>query len=157
MSEVSASVAIEASLADVWEWHFDPAGWPIWADGFGTVVSSEGYPEKGGRLRWRSTPAGRGEVSVPAHIRTISATVSSGGNPLSCNTIPTRGRTVRRSECGSRPRTRTVPDVAGASPSTTSSREVFPAPLVPSNANSSPRRTEKLTSRTASNPRPPPL
>ena len=66
------------------------------------------------------------------------------------------GRTVRRSECGSRPSTRTVPDVAGASPSTTSSREVFPAPLVPSKANSSPRRTEKLTPRTASNP-PPPL
>ena len=60
-------------------------------------------------------------------------------------------------ERGSRPSTRTVPDVAGASPSTTSSRDVFPAPLVPSNANSSPRRTEKLTPRTASNPRRPPL
>ncbi|MEO8093286.1 MAG: SRPBCC family protein, partial [bacterium] len=63
MSEVSASVAIEASLAEVWDYHFDPAGWPIWADGFEAVVSSEGYPQQGGRLRWRSTPAGRGEVS----------------------------------------------------------------------------------------------
>lgn len=63
MSEVSASVSIEASLAEVWEHHFDPAGWSIWADGFGTVVFSEGYPEQGGHLRWRSTSAGRGEVS----------------------------------------------------------------------------------------------
>ena len=43
-------------------------------------------------------PTGRGAVSVPAHIRAVSVTVSSGGNPLSCNTIPTRGRTTRRSE-----------------------------------------------------------
>lgn len=63
MSEVSASVAIAASLAEVWEHHFDPAGWPSWADGFGAVVSNEGYPAQGGCLRWRSTPAGRGEVS----------------------------------------------------------------------------------------------
>ena len=63
MSEVSASVAVSASLAEVWDLHFDPSGWPVWADGFGAVVSSEGYPEAGGRLRWRSTSAGRGEVS----------------------------------------------------------------------------------------------
>ena len=100
----------------------------------------------------RASPTGRGAVSVPAHIRAISVTVKSAGNPLSCNTIPIRGRTTRRSRSGSRPSTRTVPDDAGASPSTTSSRDVFPAPLVPSNANNSPRRTEKLTPRTASNP-----
>ena len=31
-------------------------------DGYGSVIESEGYPEAGGVLRWRSTPAGRGEV-----------------------------------------------------------------------------------------------
>ncbi len=33
------------------------------------VVENEGYPREGGRLRWRSTAAGRGEVSeqVLAH------------------------------------------------------------------------------------------
>jgi hypothetical protein len=32
-------------------------------DGFKAVESAEGYPEPGGTLRWRSTPAGRGSVS----------------------------------------------------------------------------------------------
>lgn len=33
------------------------------------MISNEGYPREGGRLRWSSTPAGRGEVSeeVLAH------------------------------------------------------------------------------------------
>jgi hypothetical protein len=63
MSEVSAAVEIEASLAGTWDYHFDPRYWPTWADGFGSVVASEGYPQQGGRLRWRSSSAGRGEVS----------------------------------------------------------------------------------------------
>jgi uncharacterized protein YndB with AHSA1/START domain len=63
VSEVSATVAVSASLAEVWDYHFDASGWPVWADGFGAIVSAEGYPAAGGRLRWSSTSAGRGEVS----------------------------------------------------------------------------------------------
>ena len=63
MSEVAESIAIAASLAEVWDYHFDPGGWPSWVDQFGAVVASEGYPEQGSTLRWRSTPAGRGEVT----------------------------------------------------------------------------------------------
>jgi uncharacterized protein YndB with AHSA1/START domain len=63
VSTVSASVEIAASLAEVWDYYFDPRGWPAWVDGFDRVVASEGYPEAGGSLRWRSIPAGRGEVT----------------------------------------------------------------------------------------------
>ena len=63
MSAVSESVLIEASMAEVWDYYFDPRGWPAWVDGFGRVVASDGYPEAGGSLRWASGPAGRGEVT----------------------------------------------------------------------------------------------
>jgi polyketide cyclase/dehydrase/lipid transport protein len=55
-------VLIGASAAEVSGVYFDPATWPAWVDGFGSVDSSEGYPDTGGTLRWRSTPAGRGRV-----------------------------------------------------------------------------------------------
>lgn len=63
MSGVAASVPVRASLAEVWDYYFDPAGWPAWVDGFARVESDMGYPEVGGTLRWGSTPAGRGTVS----------------------------------------------------------------------------------------------
>ena len=63
MSSVSASVAVRASLAEVWDYYFAPEGWPAWVDGFGRVESSSGYPESGGSLRWTSGAAGRGEVT----------------------------------------------------------------------------------------------
>ena len=63
MTEVSEAIAIDASLAEIWEYHFDPRWWPAWADGFQAVVKTDGYPLEGGTLRWRSTPAGRGEVT----------------------------------------------------------------------------------------------
>ena len=63
MAALSESVLVEASLAETWDFYFEPRGWPAWVDGFGSVVSADGYPEQGGRLVWRSTPAGRGEVS----------------------------------------------------------------------------------------------
>jgi hypothetical protein len=53
---------VRASLAEVWDRYFDPAGWPAWVDGFARVQASDGYPEAGGSLRWTSVPAGRGEV-----------------------------------------------------------------------------------------------
>ena len=62
MATVEASVEIPAPLADVWDLYFDPDRWPAWVDQFAAVVSADGYPDAGGRLVWRSTAAGRGEV-----------------------------------------------------------------------------------------------
>lgn len=63
MSRVSARATVNASLAEVWDYYFDPEGWPAWVDGFGRIQSSSGYPEEGGSLRWESVPAGRGAVT----------------------------------------------------------------------------------------------
>lgn len=63
MSRVSARVTVNASLAEVWDYYFDPEGWPAWVDGFGRIQSSSGYPEAGGSLNWESVPAGRGAVT----------------------------------------------------------------------------------------------
>ena len=63
MSRVEASVVVGSSLAETWDAYFDAAGWRQWVDGFEAVLESEGYPQAGGTLRWRSTPAGRGEVT----------------------------------------------------------------------------------------------
>jgi hypothetical protein len=62
MAELSESVLVGASLADVWGYYFKPSGWPAWVDGFHAVEAADGYPEAGGTLVWRSTPAGRGTV-----------------------------------------------------------------------------------------------
>ena len=62
MAELSESVLVGGSLADVWGYYFEPSGWPAWVDGFDRVESAEGYPETGGTLVWRSNPAGRGTV-----------------------------------------------------------------------------------------------
>jgi hypothetical protein len=63
VSKVSESVVVVASLAEVWDYYFEPRGWPAWVDGFGRTETSAGYPEAGGSLRWRSIPAGRGGVT----------------------------------------------------------------------------------------------
>jgi uncharacterized membrane protein len=63
MSRVSESVVVNASLAEVWNYYFDPRNWPLWVDGFRSVQAASGYPEAGGSLRWSSIPAGRGEVT----------------------------------------------------------------------------------------------
>jgi hypothetical protein len=34
MSEVLATILVEASLAETWEHYFDPRGWSVWVDGF---------------------------------------------------------------------------------------------------------------------------
>ena len=62
-SKVSGSGLVAASLAEAWDYYFEPQGWPAWVDGFGQVEASNGYPEAGGSLRWRSIQAGRGEVT----------------------------------------------------------------------------------------------
>jgi uncharacterized membrane protein len=63
VASVVDSIYVAAPLDAVWRLYFEPARWPAWVDGFGSVESSEGYPERGGTLRWRSTPAGRGTVT----------------------------------------------------------------------------------------------
>ena len=63
MSRVTASIAVRASLAEVWEYYFDSAGWSAWVDGFARVDSNMGYPDAGGTLRWSSGQAGRGTVT----------------------------------------------------------------------------------------------
>ena len=63
MAKVEESIAVEASLAETWSHYFDARGWGSWVEGFGSVEAAEGYPQEGGTLRWRSTPAGRGTVS----------------------------------------------------------------------------------------------
>lgn len=63
MSTITESVSVAASLAEVWDYYFESRGWPAWVDGFGQVEASAGYPDAGGSLRWRSIPAGRGEVT----------------------------------------------------------------------------------------------
>ena len=62
MGKVDAQVEISAPIADVWDLYFERSRWPSWVDGFRAVTREEGYPEVGGALEWRSTPAGRGQV-----------------------------------------------------------------------------------------------
>jgi Polyketide cyclase / dehydrase and lipid transport len=63
MAIVEESVLVRASLAETWDRYFDPRGWGSWVDGFQATIEAEGYPQAGGVLRWRSIPAGRGEVT----------------------------------------------------------------------------------------------
>jgi Polyketide cyclase / dehydrase and lipid transport len=63
MAIVEESVLVGASLAETWDRYFDARGWGSWVDGFQAAIDAEGYPEAGGVLRWRSIPAGRGEVT----------------------------------------------------------------------------------------------
>ena len=64
MGKVSEELLVPASLAETWDLYFSRSTWPAWADQFHTVESlSDGYPEAGGRLVWRSGPAGRGTVT----------------------------------------------------------------------------------------------
>jgi uncharacterized protein YndB with AHSA1/START domain len=60
---VEQEVLVPAPLAEVWDFYFDPRGWPEWVDSFGSLIESNGYPGAGGTLRWKSVPAGRGEVT----------------------------------------------------------------------------------------------
>jgi Polyketide cyclase / dehydrase and lipid transport len=62
MATVEEAILVRASLAETWDRYFDARGWGSWVDGFQAAIEAEGYPEAGGVLRWRSIPAGRGEV-----------------------------------------------------------------------------------------------
>jgi uncharacterized membrane protein len=63
VATLTESLLVRAALKEVWDFYFDPRGWPAWVDGFGSVERSEGYPEVGGTLVWKSNPAGRGRVT----------------------------------------------------------------------------------------------
>jgi hypothetical protein len=60
---IEESVLVSSSLAEVWDHYFDARSWGAWVDGFQSTIESQGYPEPAGVLRWRSIPAGRGEVT----------------------------------------------------------------------------------------------
>ena len=62
MARLSESVLVSSSLKETWDFYFDPGRWATWVDGFHAIEESAGYPEEGGTLVWRSTPAGRGTV-----------------------------------------------------------------------------------------------
>jgi hypothetical protein len=63
VAKLTESLLVRASLKEVWDFYFEPRGWPAWVDGYARVERSEGYPEVGGSLVWRSNPAGRGTVT----------------------------------------------------------------------------------------------
>ena len=63
MGVATESVRIKATLAETWDFYFDLGSWSSWVEGFDRVESSDDYPDKGGRLVWRSRPAGRGRVA----------------------------------------------------------------------------------------------
>jgi uncharacterized membrane protein len=63
VGRVSQSVLVAASLAEAWDYYFDPRCWPAWVDGFQAVEAADSYPQEGGTLRWRSVAAGRGLVT----------------------------------------------------------------------------------------------
>ena len=63
MGKVAEELLIPASLAEVWDLYFEPQRWRAWVDEFDAVESiSDDFPEVGGKLVWRSGPAGRGQV-----------------------------------------------------------------------------------------------
>jgi uncharacterized membrane protein len=63
MATVAAAAVVRASLAEAWDYYFDPRGWPAWVDGFHAVEDLDGYPGEGGTVTWRSVSAGRGRVT----------------------------------------------------------------------------------------------
>ncbi len=90
MATLTESLLVQASLAETWDFYFEPRGWTAWVDGFSGVDSSSGYPEDGSTLVWRSTPAGRGMVSErviehrPRRLHRIEfSDPASGGKQLS--------------------------------------------------------------------------
>ncbi|HLM31030.1 MAG TPA: SRPBCC family protein [Solirubrobacterales bacterium] len=63
MATLTESVLVGATLGEVWDVYFDSRRWASWVDGFAAVERSDGYPQDGATLVWRSNPAGRGTVT----------------------------------------------------------------------------------------------
>lgn len=64
MPIVRASAQLSAAPGLAQRLWTDLSRWPTFIDGFGQVLEvSDGWPEAGANLIWRSTPAGRGRVT----------------------------------------------------------------------------------------------
>lgn len=64
MRVVQASQTFEGSIQAAEELWYDTARWPRWIVGLDHVERVSGdWPAVGGQVRWRSGPAGRGQVS----------------------------------------------------------------------------------------------
>jgi hypothetical protein len=64
MGSVSVDQWVPGTVAEVQERWFDAGHWPDWVDEVDEVLEvSGGWPAAGGRIRWRSGPTGRGEVT----------------------------------------------------------------------------------------------
>ncbi len=64
MRSVSVTAAFRSTVAEAERCWYDTSRWMVWVDELDRVVEvDEPWPKAGGRLVWRSGPAGRGEVS----------------------------------------------------------------------------------------------
>jgi hypothetical protein len=64
LSRVNASVVVPGRPAEAEALWLDETRWPSWIDGFGHVQDkTDNWPEPTARLRWVSTPHGRGLVA----------------------------------------------------------------------------------------------
>ncbi len=104
MATVGAEVEIAAEPAVAWDAYFDADRWRDWVDQFASVVSSDGYPQAGGTLVWRSGRAGRGEVTErvaehePRHLHRIAFSDPEAEGELVTTFQPTAGGTRIRQE-----------------------------------------------------------
>ncbi|HWF55002.1 MAG TPA: SRPBCC family protein [Solirubrobacteraceae bacterium] len=64
MRTVEAVITAPGTVEDAERAWYDTDRWQDWNDGFESVIEiSGGWPEAGGQIRWRSVPAGRGDVT----------------------------------------------------------------------------------------------
>ena len=64
MRAVEATVVVPGRLAEVEARWYDTARWADWVDGLDEILEVTGpWPRAGARVRWRSAPTGRGEVT----------------------------------------------------------------------------------------------
>lgn len=78
MRQVSVTEEFPATVHAAETCWYDTAHWPDWVDGLDRVEEvSAGWPGVGSHVRWRSGPAGRGEVleRVSAHEPLAGQTV----------------------------------------------------------------------------------
>lgn len=70
MRTVAVVRTFRASVPDAEAHWYDTGRWPQWVDGLEEVLGVEGpWPGVGARVRWRSVPAGRGEVTETVTAR----------------------------------------------------------------------------------------
>nr|WP_279581142.1 hypothetical protein [Fodinicola feengrottensis] len=110
----------------------------------GSPVSEAGHADHGQRLA-----DSLGDVDFPyasgfwPERDVFSATLMCGNSAYDCTTRP-RSRRCGGIPVTSRPDNRTVPDASGTKPATARSAVVFPEPLGPRTATSSPASTVRL-------------